>query len=476
MHPRYESLGDIFLKEFDLGGAFKSIFGGGGGGKKSVSSGTGGGDRVASSPRGSRTAGSANRSVNSGSGATAAQRSGTNVGAGTAGGDSAASGLRAKPRTPSARSTVDRAKRGAATTPVSPNLASRVKAQQAARTNPSGSVTPSSLSRAGSLRRGRASMNAGQRASSDRYSGQARAAGKPPSSSPSRPGTSIKVTNPTSNYLSAKRSAAVQSDTKRKQAGVRGRDAADRGRLGRSVAGIEGNAAGRKRYDPKVRARNQGNAIAGSLRFNQDRGRQAQGDQAAHAARTARTSSGNAARDRAAQAAARGRRTTTSGAGRARFHTVKKGDTLGALGKRYGQSVDKLRSGNPDVDPRRMQIGSRIRLGRHGASGGGGTTTTTTPKRSVAPPTTRTSTPPTPRIRPRGSVADRAHSAAMAATRGNRGSGSSPSGQTAGLAKGSNPIAFSKEHGITLKRFYELNPSVKGKERRLQIGQKLRYN
>ena len=42
--------------------------------------------------------------------------------------------------------------------------------------------------------------------------------------------------------------------------------------------------------------------------------------------------------------------------------SVKSGDTLIALSKRHGVSLEKLKQLNPKVKPRKMQIGSRIKL------------------------------------------------------------------------------------------------------------------
>tara|TARA_X000001382_G_C3120169_1_gene162889 strand:+ start:40 stop:783 length:744 start_codon:yes stop_codon:yes gene_type:complete len=42
--------------------------------------------------------------------------------------------------------------------------------------------------------------------------------------------------------------------------------------------------------------------------------------------------------------------------------SVKKGDTLIALSKKHGVSLEKLKQLNPKVKPRQMQIGSRIKL------------------------------------------------------------------------------------------------------------------
>jgi LysM repeat protein len=42
--------------------------------------------------------------------------------------------------------------------------------------------------------------------------------------------------------------------------------------------------------------------------------------------------------------------------------SVKSGDTLIALSKRHGVSLEKLKQLNPKVKPRQMQIGSRIKL------------------------------------------------------------------------------------------------------------------
>lgn len=43
-------------------------------------------------------------------------------------------------------------------------------------------------------------------------------------------------------------------------------------------------------------------------------------------------------------------------------HTIVKSDTLWNLGVRYGTTVDRLLTINPDVDPKRLQIGEQIRI------------------------------------------------------------------------------------------------------------------
>jgi LysM repeat protein len=39
-------------------------------------------------------------------------------------------------------------------------------------------------------------------------------------------------------------------------------------------------------------------------------------------------------------------------------YTVKKGDTMWAIAQRLGVSLDDLKAANPDVDPRKMRIGT----------------------------------------------------------------------------------------------------------------------
>jgi membrane-bound lytic murein transglycosylase D len=54
-------------------------------------------------------------------------------------------------------------------------------------------------------------------------------------------------------------------------------------------------------------------------------------------------------------------------AGNARTHRVARGETMGAIARRHGISVDALRSANSGVDPRRMRVGQTLRI--PGASG-----------------------------------------------------------------------------------------------------------
>lgn len=44
------------------------------------------------------------------------------------------------------------------------------------------------------------------------------------------------------------------------------------------------------------------------------------------------------------------------------IHSIKAGETLGSLAKRYGTTVDQLVEWNPGIDPRRLQIGQEIRI------------------------------------------------------------------------------------------------------------------
>jgi hypothetical protein len=45
-----------------------------------------------------------------------------------------------------------------------------------------------------------------------------------------------------------------------------------------------------------------------------------------------------------------------------RFHVVQGGDTLGEIAKKHNLSLQKIMGLNPKVDPRRLQIGQKIRL------------------------------------------------------------------------------------------------------------------
>ena len=60
------------------------------------------------------------------------------------------------------------------------------------------------------------------------------------------------------------------------------------------------------------------------------------------------------------------RRTTTTPprrpASRPRFYVVRRGDILQTIADRTGVSVERLRELNPDLDPRALVAGQRIRL------------------------------------------------------------------------------------------------------------------
>jgi len=43
-------------------------------------------------------------------------------------------------------------------------------------------------------------------------------------------------------------------------------------------------------------------------------------------------------------------------------HIIQPGDTLGAISRRYGVSLDALYEANPGIDPRTLQIGQRVRV------------------------------------------------------------------------------------------------------------------
>jgi D-alanyl-D-alanine carboxypeptidase/D-alanyl-D-alanine-endopeptidase (penicillin-binding protein 4) len=45
-----------------------------------------------------------------------------------------------------------------------------------------------------------------------------------------------------------------------------------------------------------------------------------------------------------------------------RQHTIRSGDTLDAIAKRYGVTVRALRAANPGLDPRRLIPGKRVRI------------------------------------------------------------------------------------------------------------------
>jgi len=66
------------------------------------------------------------------------------------------------------------------------------------------------------------------------------------------------------------------------------------------------------------------------------------------------------------QAAARAETSTASAAtaapAKARTHTIKKGDTLEGIAKRYGTTVRKLQQANPGLSPRRLIPGKQVKL------------------------------------------------------------------------------------------------------------------
>jgi LysM repeat protein len=46
----------------------------------------------------------------------------------------------------------------------------------------------------------------------------------------------------------------------------------------------------------------------------------------------------------------------------ARSYVVKRGDTLVAIARRYGTTVEVLQTLNPDLDPQTLTVGRRIRV------------------------------------------------------------------------------------------------------------------
>ena len=58
----------------------------------------------------------------------------------------------------------------------------------------------------------------------------------------------------------------------------------------------------------------------------------------------------------------KGNLTSTSTTSTKKYHTVRSGDTLGSIAQRYNTTVSKLQRLNPSVNPRRMQIGQKIRV------------------------------------------------------------------------------------------------------------------
>ena len=54
--------------------------------------------------------------------------------------------------------------------------------------------------------------------------------------------------------------------------------------------------------------------------------------------------------------------TTTPPASERKYHTVRSGDTLGGIAQRYNTTVSNLQRLNPRVNPRKLQIGQKIRV------------------------------------------------------------------------------------------------------------------
>jgi LysM repeat protein len=50
----------------------------------------------------------------------------------------------------------------------------------------------------------------------------------------------------------------------------------------------------------------------------------------------------------------------TDGVSRVRMHTVKSGDTMASIGRRYGVSQGTLLAANPGIDPRRLRVGQIV--------------------------------------------------------------------------------------------------------------------
>lgn len=53
---------------------------------------------------------------------------------------------------------------------------------------------------------------------------------------------------------------------------------------------------------------------------------------------------------------------TAKKASNATYHVIKKGDTFWALAKKYGTTTTNLRKLNPNVDEKKLQIGSKVRV------------------------------------------------------------------------------------------------------------------
>ena len=54
--------------------------------------------------------------------------------------------------------------------------------------------------------------------------------------------------------------------------------------------------------------------------------------------------------------------TNSTSSSNKKYYTIRSGDTLGSIAQRYNTTVSKLQKLNPKVNPRRMQIGQKIRV------------------------------------------------------------------------------------------------------------------
>lgn len=301
---------------------------------------------------------------------------------------------------------------GSATSSDITSAAARARTQ--ARTEPAfsssrtGTATPSNI-RAAQYRDSQKPENAprAQRASADRYSAQARAAGKPPEKGSTNSGDA--QTRYTSEKLRSQKSIEAKRQEK---LGPKLSDSIPptRGEIDRAGSAERANRLSQERRAKLATERGQrattssreareerrrkenniSKSVYGSIRFNQQRGKDSQADQAAAQARRERENR-EAQRSRAETATQRGQRTTTS--------------------SRPAREAEQERRDN---------------LPKGTAGAGEGDRDTTTGKSSTSSYTVK---------------------------------------------KGDNPTTIARSMGISLQQLYDANPGLKGNERRIQIGQ-----
>ena len=79
---------------------------------------------------------------------------------------------------------------------------------------------------------------------------------------------------------------------------------------------------------------------------------------------------------------------------RRQLHVVRSGETLGAIARRYGSSVDAIMAANHIKNARRLQIGQSLVVPRHPLATHGTVADATVPRRRVSPPRTPDSATP----------------------------------------------------------------------------------